>query len=102
MRFTYMIDHLNSVKSRLEGKEITIKQLPTSRFWPRSPYTPSHQKRSIEQIYYRNPPKAKRIREDVEWYVESNQEPDFVVDEFLYDAIDDEDSDKEEKEENVE
>mmetsp|Transcript_27884 Transcript_27884/g.44370 ORF Transcript_27884/g.44370 Transcript_27884/m.44370 type:complete len:655 (-) Transcript_27884:157-2121(-) len=70
-RHQWHIDHLNSVKSRLEGKEITIKQ-------------------------------AKRIREDVEWYVESNQEPDFVVDEFLYDAIDDEDSDKEEKEENVE
>jgi len=38
----------------------------------------------------------------VEWYVDSNQDPDFVVDEFLYDAIDDEDSENETEENTTE
>jgi len=41
---------------------------------------------------------GKRIREDVEWYIDSNQEPEFVFDEYLYDAIDDEETDKDEDE----
>ena len=30
----------------------------------------------------------RRIREDVEYYVDSNQDPDFEENEFLYDELD--------------
>mmetsp|Transcript_17287 Transcript_17287/g.34875 ORF Transcript_17287/g.34875 Transcript_17287/m.34875 type:complete len:618 (-) Transcript_17287:150-2003(-) len=66
-RHNWHLEQLDSVKSRLEKKEISIKQ-------------------------------AKRIQEDLEYYIEENQEPDFVEDEYLYDAIDEEDEDEEEEE----
>jgi len=41
---------------------------------------------------------GKRVREDVEWYIESYDEPEFVFDDTLYDAIDEEDTEEEENE----
>mmetsp|Transcript_20582 Transcript_20582/g.33209 ORF Transcript_20582/g.33209 Transcript_20582/m.33209 type:complete len:501 (+) Transcript_20582:252-1754(+) len=42
--------------------------------------------------------KVAKIREDVEYYVDSNQDPDFVLDEYLFDALDEDDSEDEDKE----
>ena len=38
------------------------------------------------------PPQVKKIQEDVEFYVESNQEPDFEENMYIYDDLDLEDN----------
>jgi len=41
--------------------------------------------------------KVEKIKEDVEYYVDSNQDPEFIMDEYLYDALDEDDSDADEE-----
>ncbi|GAB5357566.1 hypothetical protein AAMO2058_000385200 [Amorphochlora amoebiformis] len=70
-RHNWHIEQLDNVKSRLESREINIKQ-------------------------------AKRIEEDLDYYIGENQEPEFVEDEFMYDAIDEDDEEDEQKAEEEE